>query len=86
MALLQALPGASVSLIDAGCCGMAGAFGYTADHYAVSQAVARDRLIPTIEAAPTALICADGVSCRQQIEHFTGRRALHAVEVLAAAL
>ena len=86
LATLRALPGEAVELIDAGCCGMAGAFGYTADHYAVSEAIARDRLVPAIEAAPDALICADGASCRQQIEHFTGRPALHAVEVLAAAL
>ena len=86
LAALRALPDQSVELIDAGCCGMAGAFGYTADHYAVSEAVARDRLVPAIEAVPDALICADGASCRQQIEHFTGRPALHAVEILAAAL
>ncbi|MEZ4770985.1 MAG: FAD-linked oxidase C-terminal domain-containing protein [Caldilineales bacterium] len=86
LAALRALPGDPVELIDAGCCGMAGAFGYTVDHYAVSESIARDRLVPAIEAAPDALVCADGASCRQQIEHFTGRRALHAVEVLAAAL
>jgi Fe-S oxidoreductase len=65
---------------------MAGAFGYTADHYAISEAIARDRLVPAIEAAPDALICADGASCRQQIEHFSGRSAWHVVEVLAQAL
>ena len=86
LAALRALPGQPVELIDAGCCGMAGAFGYTADHYAVSEAVARDRLVPAIEAAPDALICADGASCRQQIEHFTGRHVLHAIEILAAGL
>ncbi len=86
LAVLRALPGQPAELIDAGCCGMAGAFGYTADHYAVSEAVARDRLVPAIDAAPDALICADGASCRQQIEHFTGRPALHAVEILAAAV
>ena len=59
LAALRALPDQSVELIDAGCCGMAGAFGYTADHYAVSEAVARDRLVPAIEAVPDALICAD---------------------------
>jgi Fe-S oxidoreductase len=86
LAALRAAPGQQASLIDAGCCGMAGAFGYTADHYDVSMAIARDRLAPAIEAAPDALICADGASCRQQIEHVTGRRVYHVVEVLAQAL
>jgi Fe-S oxidoreductase len=86
LAALRAVPGQQVSVIDAGCCGMAGAFGYTADHYDVSMAIARDRLAPAIEAAPDALVCADGASCRQQIEHVTGRSAYHVVEVLAQAL
>jgi Fe-S oxidoreductase len=86
LAALRAVPGQQASLIDAGCCGMAGAFGYTADHYEVSMAIARDRLAPAIEAAPDALICADGASCRQQIEHVTGRRVYHVVEVLAQGL
>lgn len=80
---LTALPAAEASLIDAGCCGMAGAFGYTTDHYALSLAIAGDRLAPAIAAAPDAVVCADGASCRQQIAHVTGRRALHVVEVLA---
>ena len=83
---LAAVPDQQASLIDAGCCGMAGAFGYTADHYDVSMAIARDRLAPAIEAAPDALVCADGASCRQQIEHVTGRQVHHVVEVLAQAL
>lgn len=86
LAVLAAATTGPVRQVDAGCCGMAGAFGYTRDHYAVSAAIARDRLVPAIEAVPDALVCADGASCRQQIEHFTGRTALHAVEVLAMAL
>ncbi|MFZ2360142.1 MAG: FAD-linked oxidase C-terminal domain-containing protein, partial [Anaerolineae bacterium] len=86
LAALRAAPGQQVNQIDAGCCGMAGAFGYTADHYDLSLAIARDRLAPAIEAAPDALICADGASCRQQIEHVTGRRVYHVVEVLARGL
>lgn len=87
LAALRAVPGQQVSLIDAGCCGMAGAFGYTADHYTISEAIACcDRLVPAIEAAPDALVCADGASCRQQIEHFTRRHVYHVVEVLAQAL
>jgi Fe-S oxidoreductase len=86
LAALRAVPGQQVTPIDAGCCGMAGAFGYTADHYAVSEAIARDRLLPALAAAPDAVVCADGASCRQQIEHFSGRSARHLVEVLADAL
>lgn len=86
LAVLQAVPELQVQPIEAGCCGMAGAFGYTADHYAVSAAIARDRLLPAITAAPQAMICANGVSCRQQIEHFSGRPARHLVEILADAL
>ncbi len=86
LAALRAVPGQQASLIDAGCCGMAGAFGYTADHYEVSMAIARDRLAPAIEAAPDAVVCADGASCRQQIAHVTGRPVFHVVELLAQAL
>jgi Fe-S oxidoreductase len=86
LAALRAVPDQEASLIDAGCCGMAGAFGYTSDHYDVSMAIARDRLASAIDAAPDALICADGASCRQQIEHVTGRRVFHVVEVLAQAI
>jgi FAD/FMN-containing dehydrogenase/Fe-S oxidoreductase len=86
LAALRAVPGQQASLIDAGCCGMAGAFGYTAEHYDLSLAIARDRLAPAIEAAPDALICADGASCRQQIEHVTGRPVYHVVEALAQGL
>ena len=86
LAALRSVPGQQVSLIDAGCCGMAGAFGYTTDHYAISEAIARDRLAPAIDAVPDALICADGASCRQQIEYFTRRPVMHVVEVLAQAL
>jgi Fe-S oxidoreductase len=50
------------------------------------MAIARDRLAPAIEAAPGALVCADGASCRQQIEHVTRRRVYHVVEVLAQAI
>jgi FAD/FMN-containing dehydrogenase/Fe-S oxidoreductase len=83
---LAAVPGHQITSIDAGCCGMAGAFGYTAEHYELSQTIAFQRLIPAIEAAPHAVICANGASCRQQIEHFTGRPARHLVELLADAL
>ena len=78
--------GLDVRLLDAGCCGMAGAFGFEADHHKVSLAVAERALLPAVRATgPEALILADGFSCREQIRQLTGRRALHLAEVLAGA-
>ncbi|WP_412060682.1 FAD-binding and (Fe-S)-binding domain-containing protein [Rubrivirga sp. IMCC45206] len=78
--------GLAVSETKAGCCGVAGAFGYEAEHYDVSVAIAEDRLAPAVRAAPDAVVVAAGTSCREQIEHTTGRRALHPAEALAARL
>ncbi len=86
LAVLQAVPGAQAELIAAGCCGMAGAFGYAADHYALSLAIARDRLVPAINANPGAILVADGFSCRHQIRELTGRQPLHLASALAALL
>ncbi|MGH8894884.1 MAG: FAD-binding and (Fe-S)-binding domain-containing protein, partial [Actinomycetes bacterium] len=83
VAMLQRIPGAEVVELDAGCCGMAGSFGFEAEHYDVSMAVGRDRLFPAIEAEPAGtVVAATGVSCRQQIHHGTHRRAMHPVELL----
>ena len=79
--------GYDVQLIDAGCCGMAGSFGYEAEHYEVSRKIAEDRLLPAIRAAaPEDIIAAAGTSCRGQISDLAGRRAMHPVELMAAAL
>jgi len=76
-------PGYTVTEVDSGCCGMAGAFGYEAEHYEVSMAMAERRLLPTVrEQNADTIIVAAGVSCRQQIEHGTGRQVLHPAEVL----
>lgn len=81
-----ALAGCQVSEVDSGCCGMAGSFGYEAEHYDVSLAMGERRLLPAVrEAAADTTIVAAGVSCRQQIKHGTGRQALHPAEVLHAA-
>ncbi len=79
--------GLEVEGLDAGCCGMAGGWGYEEGHYDVSIACAERALLPKVrEAAPDTLIVADGFSCRSQIEQAqTGRRALHAAQVLALA-
>ena len=75
-----------VEEIDSGCCGMAGSFGYEKEHYDVSIAIGQRRLIPAVERNPDAIVVAPGVSCRQQVEHATGRRPLHPAEALLLAL
>lgn len=77
---------ADLDVLDAGCCGMAGAFGYERDHYDVSVACAERRLLPAVRgAAAGTILVADGFSCRQQISQLSGRRALHLAEVLSLA-
>lgn len=79
--LLANIPGVQFSEIQAGCCGMAGSFGY--DHYEFSKKVGEDRLFPSIRNRPAdAVVVASGVSCRHQIHDFLGVRAYHLVEVL----
>jgi Fe-S oxidoreductase len=66
---------------------MAGSFGYEAEHYDISLKMAERRLLPAVrQADETTLVVAAGVSCRQQIEHGSGRRALHPAEVLRNAI
>ncbi|GAA3074322.1 FAD-binding and (Fe-S)-binding domain-containing protein [Pseudonocardia yunnanensis] len=87
MALLKRIPGAEVIELDAGCCGMAGSFGFEAEHYEVSMQVGEDRLFPTVRAEPhSTVVAATGVSCRQQIAHGTTHKAHHPVELIRAAL
>ena len=77
----------TVEEVDSGCCGMAGAFGYEVEHYDISLQMAERRLLPAVrQAGDETLIVAAGVSCRQQIKHGAGRRALHPAEVLRQAL
>jgi Fe-S oxidoreductase len=82
-ALLQYIPGAQVSEINSGCCGVAGSFGY--EHYDLSLKIASQRLLPAIEAKPDALVAAPGTSCRTQISE-AGHRVWHPVEIVANAL
>jgi Fe-S oxidoreductase len=75
--------GFEVSEVDSGCCGMAGSFGFEKEHYDLSLAIGNRRLAPAVKAASAQMeIVAPGISCRQQIEHLTGRRAKHPAEVL----
>ncbi|HEY2468698.1 MAG TPA: FAD-linked oxidase C-terminal domain-containing protein [Terracidiphilus sp.] len=76
--------GAKVEAIKAGCCGMAGPFGFEADKFEVSKTIANDGLMPAVEAAgPMTVLVADGFSCREQIEQLGHKQALHFAEVLA---
>jgi Fe-S oxidoreductase len=76
-----------VSEIKSGCCGMAGAFGYQKDHYAVSMKVAEQVLLPAVRASGAEdIIAASGTSCRHQIADGAGCRARHTAEVLWEAL
>lgn len=84
---LRLIPGLQVELIDSACCGMAGSFGFEAEHYDISRAMAMRSLVPAVDAVPSDVeILVTGVSCRQQIEHFSTRRPRHAVELLAESL
>jgi Fe-S oxidoreductase len=79
--------GADLKTLDAGCCGMAGPFGFEQKKYAVSQAIGERVLLPAArQADPDTLIVSDGFSCREQIQQATGRKALHFAEVLQHAL
>jgi Fe-S oxidoreductase len=85
--MLMLPPGYTVTEVDSGCCGMAGAFGYEVEHYNISIAMAERRLLPAVrKQSEHTLIAAAGVSCRQQIKHGTGRQALHPAEILRAAM
>ncbi|MBO0818220.1 MAG: FAD-binding oxidoreductase, partial [Actinobacteria bacterium] len=87
VALLRAIPGAEVTEVDAGCCGMAGSFGFEAEHYDLSLRIGELRLFPAVRAVPAdTIIAASGVSCRQQIAHGTGRQARHPLEIVRSAL
>ena len=76
--------GADVDLLDSGCCGMAGPFGFEREKFEVSQALGERVLLPAVRAAaPDAILVADGFSCREQISQNSSRRALHFAEVIA---
>ncbi len=81
------IPNLEVKMIESSCCGMAGSFGYEAEHYKASQAMAELSLLPAVRlAAPSDLVVADGTSCRHQINDGTQAVALHVARVLELAL
>jgi Fe-S oxidoreductase len=84
---LMAAAGITAVIPDAGCCGLAGNFGFERNHYAVSKAIGERVLLPAVRAAsPSTPVIADGFSCRTQITQATDRHPLHLAELLAAAL
>jgi Fe-S oxidoreductase len=84
--VLGRIPGLKVSTVQTSCCGMAGSFGYEAEHYDVSMKMAEMSLLPAVRNAPQARVVADGTSCRHQIADATGREAIHVARLLAEAL
>jgi Fe-S oxidoreductase len=75
--------GYSVEIIDDGCCGMAGAFGYEAEPYDLSMEVGELSLIPTVKGSGISTVAACGISCKSQIEESTGRKVLHPISLVA---
>jgi Fe-S oxidoreductase len=84
---LRTVFGEQVNVLDTGCCGMAGSFGYAEKNYDLSLRVAELGLAPAVRAARAdATVVATGTSCRHQIHDVTGRRAVHPIELIARAL
>ncbi|WP_410835579.1 FAD-linked oxidase C-terminal domain-containing protein [Paraburkholderia sp. SIMBA_030] len=85
-ALLTKL-GVKWTLLDTGCCGMAGSFGFNAEHHALSEKIGEDKLFPLVRgASKETIVLTNGFSCREQIEHGTGRHALHIAQLAQRAL
>ena len=87
LAALALVPGLEPALVESSCCGMAGSFGYEAEHYEVSMTMAEAALLPAVRAeGRDTLIAADGTSCRHQIADGADRRAEHPARILERAL
>jgi FAD/FMN-containing dehydrogenase/Fe-S oxidoreductase len=85
-AALRLVPELQVEVLETGCCGMAGSFGFEREHFDVSVAVAELDLLPALKTRPDAVVAAPGTSCRHQIKDLAERRAWHPLEVIAAQL
>ncbi len=85
--VLDMIAGLKVQVVDSGCCGMAGSFGYEAEHFAVSMKMAEQSLLPAVrKAGPDTIIVADGTSCRHQVHDGARKKALHVARVLQMSL
>jgi Fe-S oxidoreductase len=81
--LLKRAAGVHVDMLDAGCCGMAGSFGYEREHYDLSMKIGEGRLFPAVRGRPEgSAVVATGFSCRHQIADVTGVRPVHWVETI----
>jgi len=86
-ALLSRIPGSTIVDLDAGCCGMAGSWGYTRDHFDVSRTIAERKLLPAIRNREAgSAVVASGTSCRAQVADFAGVVAVHPAELLRSLL
>jgi Fe-S oxidoreductase len=84
---LRLIPGIAPEIIDSGCCGMAGSFGYEAEHFELSMTMAEDKLLPAIRRMPdSSIVIACGTSCRHQIFDGSGVAAIHPARLLVQAL
>ena len=89
MQVLNSIQGCEAREIQTGCCGMAGSFGLEKEHYDISMSIGEMALFPAVRAQQERgefELVMEGVSCRQQVEHGTGKRAKHLVELLAEAI
>jgi Fe-S oxidoreductase len=87
ISLLSRIPGTQVTDLDAGCCGMAGSFGYAREHYEISLDIARRRLLPAAQAMkPGEVLVAPGTSCRHQVAELAGVAAVHPATLIRALL
>jgi FAD/FMN-containing dehydrogenase/Fe-S oxidoreductase len=85
--VLRLVPALNVRTIESSCCGMAGSFGYEAEHYDISMKMGEASLLPAVRnASPDTLVVADGTSCRHQIAHGAKREAMHVARILESAL
>ncbi len=86
-ALLRRFYGGRLRVLDSGCCGMAGQWGYQREHYELSMNIGEQSLFAPLRDQPDAIVIAPGTSCRQQVhDGLGGRRALHPIEVIAQAI
>ncbi|MEO8130965.1 MAG: FAD-linked oxidase C-terminal domain-containing protein [Bryobacteraceae bacterium] len=87
MALLSRIPSATVVDLDAGCCGMAGSFGYSKKHYEVSETIANRKLLPAVKAMKSGdVLVAAGTSCRHQVAELNGHRGVHPAVLIRSLL
>ena len=86
--MLRLIPKAAVRVVDSGCCGMAGSFGFEQGHYEISMAIGERKLFPAVReaAAAVTIISAAGTSCRHQIHDGTSSVARHPIDILASHL